>query len=311
MAALENVFISYKRDLSSWMLATRLQRDLAKRGVKVWRDETNIFAGTEWYAAVEKGIEECSEFLVVLSPASVKPGHVMNELHRAHKLGKRIIPLLREPCDTPIVIETANQVDFSGRYARGFAALLDLPEVPKTALDGFLRWTRKIQKWWAEAAIAIALLATLFWFFEPSRTEFSVAGIALSRRDSAIIIRVENHGGQASTIVAPAHIDFPPGVPVRNQQLRFVGDTMRVIPGHSFRQIHLTASGLEPLPRANGSVPDNLHIGALLRGRRAILRLHIFESSRTAKEQRFEFPAESIRRFVEHQLPSAVPGVER
>ncbi len=63
------VFISYARDDNDFVL--KLTSDLAQRGVSVWLDTGSIRAGEAWRGSIVEAIENCTAFLIVLSPKSV------------------------------------------------------------------------------------------------------------------------------------------------------------------------------------------------------------------------------------------------
>jgi hypothetical protein len=87
-----HVFISYSRQNNDY--AECLCDELVKKGFNVWRDNENITTGEEWYPSIEKAIETCAVFLVIMTPASAKSKWVHREILQAEKHNKIIFPLL-------------------------------------------------------------------------------------------------------------------------------------------------------------------------------------------------------------------------
>ena len=88
---LEHYFISYSRkDLD---IVRQLKEDLERHGFKIWMDEYNIIAGTEWEDAIRENIRLSSIVLYLVSPTSRSSPHVAHELELAKIYKKKVIPL--------------------------------------------------------------------------------------------------------------------------------------------------------------------------------------------------------------------------
>jgi len=74
---------------------------LKERKINVWLDQWHISAGVDWNMEVENALYECSEFLIILSPSSVKSFEVRGELRTAIDEKKHIIPILYQSCRIP------------------------------------------------------------------------------------------------------------------------------------------------------------------------------------------------------------------
>lgn len=88
------VFVSYGHaDATDFV--TRLRAELEQRGISpIWLDLEMIDAGDEFWAAMQKGIEQSDALLAVMTPYSVRPDSVCwREIAFADDRGKRIVPL--------------------------------------------------------------------------------------------------------------------------------------------------------------------------------------------------------------------------
>ena len=88
---MSHVFISYSRKDKNYV--GRLVKALEKSQVPVWLDD-RVDYGDTWNRVIEKQVEECQAFLIVMSPNSRNSHWVQCELSRALDLRKRIFPLL-------------------------------------------------------------------------------------------------------------------------------------------------------------------------------------------------------------------------
>lgn len=80
--ATTQVFLSYAREDRDH--AVRLRRSLARAGVAVWFDETDLLGGEEWAAATRQAIRKSRYFIALLSSRSVnKRGFVQREIREA------------------------------------------------------------------------------------------------------------------------------------------------------------------------------------------------------------------------------------
>jgi hypothetical protein len=115
-------FLSYSRKDSDFAL--RLAKDLNAAGARVWLDQIELVPGFPWDDSIENALKDAAQMLVVLTPSSVESPNVKNEIHRALRNGKVIIPVMYQDCSLPLNIERMQYVDFRSEYARGLARLL-------------------------------------------------------------------------------------------------------------------------------------------------------------------------------------------
>lgn len=111
-----DVFISYggcDRDF-----AHRLASDLEASGIRVWFAEWDIDYGDDVVEEIQKGLDETSKFLIVLSPDALERSWVRQELSTAfHKAlngaETSVIPLMLKDCRPPAFLRTKRWADFT------------------------------------------------------------------------------------------------------------------------------------------------------------------------------------------------------
>jgi hypothetical protein len=90
---MSHIFISYSHKDSEY--AYKLARALKQEGFSVWIDD-RIDYGTEWPSEIEENLDKSGVFIVIMTPNSKNSNWVQNELTRAERLEKQILPLLLE-----------------------------------------------------------------------------------------------------------------------------------------------------------------------------------------------------------------------
>jgi hypothetical protein len=115
-------FLSYARRDSAF--AIRLATDLKVRGANVWVDQLDIRGGQRWDREVEQALSNCSEILIILSPASVESTNVMDEVAFALDERKTVIPILQSDCRIPFRLRRLQQIDFRSDYESGLKGLV-------------------------------------------------------------------------------------------------------------------------------------------------------------------------------------------
>jgi formylglycine-generating enzyme len=130
------VFISHAHEDADF--AHHLAADLQTHGWRVWIAPDSIRPGEKWAEAIERGLEECGIFVVVLTPAAVQSGWVKTETNLAielqHQGEMRFIPLEVADCRIPLLWTAYQRVSFTGLYEHGCAKLLaELEGISATA----------------------------------------------------------------------------------------------------------------------------------------------------------------------------------
>lgn len=89
---MSHIFISYSRD--DLAFARYLRALLSQEGFSVWMDERGLSAGMNWWKEIERNIDHCAAFLVIMSPSSDESMYVNNEILRALDQKKTLFPVL-------------------------------------------------------------------------------------------------------------------------------------------------------------------------------------------------------------------------
>jgi hypothetical protein len=123
------IFISYSHEDARF--ADRLRIDLEDRGATVWVDEKEILPGQSISHEIENSLASSDAVLFCLSETSVARPWVQREFRAALTLQlatsdsrPRVIPVLIEPCELPVLLRDIKVADFSSEYQHGLAALL-------------------------------------------------------------------------------------------------------------------------------------------------------------------------------------------
>lgn len=104
-------FISYSR--ADKEFAIKLAQALKSARFPVWLDQFDIPTGARWDNELEKALNECGIFLVVLTPDSIASENVKDEIGFAIDSQKRILPVLLENCVIPLRLRRFQYVDFT------------------------------------------------------------------------------------------------------------------------------------------------------------------------------------------------------
>jgi hypothetical protein len=120
-------FISYSR--VNQELALKLATELRETNFSIWIDQLDIPSGARWDNEVEKALNECGIFLIILTPESIASENVKDEIGFAIDHGKRLLPILLEPCDIPLRLRRLQYADFTQmRYRDGVERVKQLLE---------------------------------------------------------------------------------------------------------------------------------------------------------------------------------------
>ncbi len=118
-----HIFISYSRTDTEY--AHRLADVLQSRGLNVWID-ARLDYGTQWPHELQKQLDSCDAFIVIMTPRSFASEWVQSELQRARRKLKPIFPLLLEGEEPWLSVESTQFYDVRGGKmpdARFFSAL--------------------------------------------------------------------------------------------------------------------------------------------------------------------------------------------
>ena len=130
-------FISYSRANSDF--AVRLAKDLKAAGYDVWLDQLDIPTGARWDDELQKALDACNSFLIILSPESIESENVKDEIGYAIDKGKHILPVMIKQCEVPFRLRRFQYVDFTNeeldeydeRFEETKSLLSDTTQLPK------------------------------------------------------------------------------------------------------------------------------------------------------------------------------------
>lgn len=121
------VFISHAHEDD--VFAHRLAGDLRAEGWAVWIAPDSIEPGETWVEAINRGLDESSFYLLVLTPAAAASPWVNTETNVAisleHQRKMRFLPLDVAPTQPPPLWTAYQTIPFRENYRRGIDHLLD------------------------------------------------------------------------------------------------------------------------------------------------------------------------------------------
>lgn len=104
---MSHIFISYSHKDKKYV--HKLQKALQDEGFEVWIDD-RIDYGDEWPTIIQRHLDDCDAFIVVLTDNAFQSKWVQNELTRASRKGKPFFPLLLKG-DPWLSVEATQYVD--------------------------------------------------------------------------------------------------------------------------------------------------------------------------------------------------------
>jgi hypothetical protein len=123
------IFISYSRKDTEY--AHVLAEHMQSMGFPVWID-ARIDYGSQWPGEIQKHLDSCDAFILIMSPRSFASEWVQSELQRAKRKGKPIFPLLLEGDEPWLSVESTQYYDVRSRNVPAEEFYVDL----KQALSG-------------------------------------------------------------------------------------------------------------------------------------------------------------------------------
>ncbi len=118
-----HIFISYSHKDTEY--AHALAANLQGLGFEVWIDE-RLDYGSQWPQELQKQLDTCSAFILIMSPRSYSSEWVQSELQRARRKQKPIFPLLLEGDEPWLSVESTQYYDVRGEVfpdAKFYSAL--------------------------------------------------------------------------------------------------------------------------------------------------------------------------------------------
>ena len=120
------VFLSHTKADKSFVL--RLAGDLEKLGFRIWLNEWELRVGDSLVGSIEKGIDESTWMIVVLSPDAVASRWLLKELRaglvrETEKGTVFVLPALYRDTNLPAFLRDKFYADFTQSYENGLCIL--------------------------------------------------------------------------------------------------------------------------------------------------------------------------------------------
>ena len=106
-----HIFISYSHKDTNY--AQGLAGHLKNMGFDIWIDE-RLDYGSQWPLEIQKQLDACDAFLLIMTPRSFASDWVQSELQRAKRKLKPIFPLLLEGDEPWLSVESTQYYDVRG-----------------------------------------------------------------------------------------------------------------------------------------------------------------------------------------------------
>jgi hypothetical protein len=106
-----HIFISYSHKDNDY--AHKLADMLQRGGFDVWID-ARLDYGSQWPQEIQRQLDSCSAFIIIMSPRAFDSEWVQSELNRAKRKSKPIFPLLYEGDEPWLSVESTQFIDVRG-----------------------------------------------------------------------------------------------------------------------------------------------------------------------------------------------------
>src|SRR5574338_874839 len=105
------IFISYSHKDTEY--AHKLADNLQIQGFDIWID-ARLDYGAHWPLEIQRRLDSCDAFILIMSPRSFESEWVQSELQRAKRKLKPIFPLLLEGDEPWLSVESTQYYDVRG-----------------------------------------------------------------------------------------------------------------------------------------------------------------------------------------------------
>src|SRR5688500_10094368 len=106
-----HIFISYSHKDTTY--AHGLADHLKTTGFDIWMDE-RLDYGSQWPFEIQKQLDSCDAFILIMTPRSFASDWVQSELQRARRKSKPIFPMLLEGDEPWLSVESTQYYDVRG-----------------------------------------------------------------------------------------------------------------------------------------------------------------------------------------------------
>ena len=169
-----HIFISYSHKDSKYV--EKLEKKLIEEGFTVWIDH-RIDYGTRWPIEIQRALDSCDAFFVVVTENALESEWVQNEVARAKRKGKPFFPLLLQG-DPWLSVEATQYADVrdgslppesfykrlekvTRRKEQPIRPVEPAPLPPQPVKPG--PWTKKFSEWSNAVYIPLAFIALLIF----------------------------------------------------------------------------------------------------------------------------------------------------
>jgi hypothetical protein len=109
---MSHIFISYSHKDNEY--AHALAEHLQSMDFPVWIDD-RIDYGSQWPGEIQKQLDACAAFILIMSPRSFASVWVQSELQRAKRKARPVFPFLLEGEETWLSVESTQYYDVRNR----------------------------------------------------------------------------------------------------------------------------------------------------------------------------------------------------
>ena len=145
------VFISYSRADADF--ARKLNDALTEVGKLTWFDQESIASGANFQQEIYRGIENCDNFLFIISPKSVNSPYCADEVEFAQKLNKRFVTVVYQPVpsqDLHPALAKIQWIDFNlheGDFNASFPKLVRTIDTDREHVHSHTKWSQRAREW--------------------------------------------------------------------------------------------------------------------------------------------------------------------
>ena len=145
------VFISYSRADSDF--ARKLNDALMEVGKLTWFDQESIASGADFQQEIYRGIENCDNFLFIISPASINSPYCADEVEYAHRLNKRFVTIVYQQVpaqDLHPVLAKIQWIDFNqhnAEFSANFPELVRTIDIDREHVHSHTKWSQRAREW--------------------------------------------------------------------------------------------------------------------------------------------------------------------
>ncbi len=156
-----DIFISYSQTDADF--ARKLNEAFQSRGKTTWFDQESILVGDDFEAEIWRGIQQCNDFLFIISPSSIGSPYCEKEANYAQSLNKRMTSILHRPVaedKLPAALKNNQWIDFNPpkKFYTHFNELSRTLEIDREYKRSHTKWMLRALEWFEQHKSADALL---------------------------------------------------------------------------------------------------------------------------------------------------------